>query len=185
MIKKAVAEFENLPAELATRHADLLAALSHGDDPRNEWTGNAYEKAHAPKAIAQILIPVLHPGLKGRLIAYLWREELQGKPGRLTLGKAKLATGLIKHFSKMDFVIEFNWTEWQNITERQKVALVDHELMHCALDLESGKSIIVPHDVEEFGAIVDRWGLWKRDLEQFGESVKKATQLSFEMAGAE
>ena len=43
---------------------------------------------------------------------------------------------------------------------------------------------MVPHDVEEFSAIVEKWGLWMPDLERFGKVVTEASQMSlFEPAG--
>jgi putative metallopeptidase len=183
----AADDFANLPTELATRHRDLLDAMSHSKDPIGEFDstqGSPYIKAYAPEAIAKILIGVYHGMLNHRPIAYLWRESMK-RNGKITLGKASLAGGKIKHFGRVDFVIEFNWGAWQELTPRERIALVDHELTHCFTDGESLKPIMIPHDVEEFGSIVRKWGLWQPDLEEFGKAVTEAAQMSlFEPAGA-
>ena len=181
----ATEQFQNLPIELATRHADLFKAMVQPDDPTGEWDdAEPYLKALAPKAIAKILIGVFHPMLSGRQIAYLWRESME-RNGKVALGKASVASGKVKFFGNVDFVIEFNYTAWQHLSPRERVALVDHELTHCAVDAESMKSIMVAHDIEEFGSIVKKWGLWMPDLERFGEVVIEARQLGlFEPAGA-
>lgn len=173
-----------LPAQLERRLDDLVAALSASKDP-SEWPdGESFVRAYAPENIAQILIPQFHPMLKTRPIAYLWRETMQGR-GKIVLGKASLAGGKLRHFAKVDFVIEFNFTAWQELTPRQRVALVDHELMHCATDGDSQKAIMISHDVEEFGSIIYRWGLWTPNLSEFGQRVREAPQLGlFEPAAS-
>jgi len=175
--RSAAADFQDLPKPLATKHADLLAALANSKDPQGEWSGEKYLQAHAPADVGRILIGALHPVLQGRVIKWLWREHMTGR-GVVLLGKARLASGLVGHFSRADFILEFNWTEWQDLSERQRVALVDHELTHCSTDLEKGTSLIVPHDVEEFGSIVEKWGLWRPPLKRFAEIVTAAAQLA-------
>jgi len=182
----AANDFANLPTELATRHRDLMDAMINGKDPIGEWSASdgPYVRAYAPEAIAKIVIGAYHPMLARRAIAFLWREKMT-RNGKITLGKASVAGGKIRHFGKVDFVIDFNWEAWQHLTPRERVALVDHELTHCATDGDSLKPIMIPHDVEEFGSIVSKWGLWQPDLEAFGKVVTEAAQMSlFESAPA-
>ena len=163
---------------------DLSPALSKAlgmDKEFAEWPEGAKVKAAAqPAAIGRVLIEGNHPLLKNRPVAYLWVKGEAG-PGKVALGKARVASAKIRHFGHVDFVIDFNWTAWQALTSVQRVALVDHELHHCATDGETLKPILIEHDIEEFGTIIERWGLWKPDLVKFGESVKKAQQLALDL----
>lgn len=178
-MSNAADTFANLPESLATKHRALLDAMINGVDP-TEWAEeDKMVRAYAPEAVAKILIPVHHGWLRGRPIAYLWREEME-RNGKIVLGKASKASGKVRYFGEVDFVIEFHWTAWQALSPRERVALVDHELTHCGVEsTDSGERLrMVPHDVEEFSSIVERWGLWKPDLEQFGKVVVEATQMS-------
>lgn len=166
-----------LPPVLTTCHADLLAALVQPNDPREWEEGETYAQAHAPRAVARILLPRLHAALAGLVFRYLWREEF-ARLGRVRLGQASVVSGKLRYFTGADFLLEFNWTAWQHLTPLQQVALVDHELMHCGVDAKTGRSILLPHDVEEFGPIVERWGLWKPDLAGFGDAMRAVLQLS-------
>lgn len=176
----AAADF-TLPTELQTRHADLLEALNHPKDYDGEkWPqGTQFMDAYAPEAVAKILIGVLHDHLQGYRIAYIWREAM-ARNGAVVLGKAKRAAGELHYFSEFDFVLSFNWSTWGGLTPRQQVALVDHELEHCIVEVtdKGTKPALAPHDVEEFTEIIERWGLWRPSLEQFGAAVQKAAQLS-------
>ena len=76
---------------------------------------------------------------------------------------------------------------WSQFNEKQRVALVDHELCHGTVavnaegetkEQEDGRPVyrVRKHDVEEFREIVERYGLWKADLEAFGVTAGKAAQ---------
>lgn len=171
----AADDFANLPSELATKHAELLKAMVQPKDPK-EWTdGTNFEYAYAPEAIATILIPVFHSHLRPKRFAFLWKEEM-ARRGSTVLGKAATASGQVKFFGEVDYVLVFNWVAWGQLTPRQRVALVDHELLHCAVDPENDKPKLRGHDVEEFRDIIERWGLWKPDLKEFGDAVIECTQ---------
>jgi hypothetical protein len=59
-----------------------------------------------------------------------WKPDVDG---RLTLGKCKKATDLDRELAPYDFVILLNRDFWQNprVTDVQRQALLDHELMHA------------------------------------------------------
>lgn len=63
------------------------------------------------------------------------------------------------------------------LSDAQRVALVDHELCHCAV--HEGNLKMRAHSIEEFSAIVRRHGLWKPDVEWFAEVIKGAKPLPF------
>lgn len=129
--------------------------------------------AVAPKTIAAVLLDPFHTLVNNRRFAYLWVENLVSG-GETKLATATRASNIIRHIAQVDFILKFNWTAWQRLTGFQRAALVDHELQHCSFDLEANKAVIVPHDIEEFGAIVRRWGLWRPDLVRFADDVRNA-----------
>jgi hypothetical protein len=141
-------------------------------------------------AILKGLIKKYHDDLTHARIAVAW--NLSWKPdvdGRLQIGKMKLASDLDRELSEFDLVIILNREFWKNVkfTDKQREALIDHELSHGALQRaknlepiedEKGRKCyrIRKHDIEEFGAVVERNGIYKKDLEGFAKSVIKARQ---------
>lgn len=167
-----------LPGELDLHRFDLAQACVHTEDPRNwpeEEPPCVVLRAYGPEEIAKILIKQFHVGIRKCSIAYLWTENM-GQGAKVTLGKAAKAPARWQFIAQVDFVLVFNHSAWRILTEEQKIALVDHELMHCDIDGEKDKAMIVPHDIEEFGLIVKRWGLWKPDLQSFGDACVIARQ---------
>jgi len=82
------------------------------------------------------------------------------------------------HGDVPDFILTLDLEFWDTASERQREALVFHELMHCtqARDKEGelrfdseGLPVwaIRPHDIEEFNEVVRRYGAWKEDVAAF------------------
>jgi predicted SprT family Zn-dependent metalloprotease len=157
--------------DMLTEHAEEFKAVLQ-TPMLGEWTkGEAYANAGQPAAIAELLIPMLHEELQSAKIAYLFRENIS-HGDRVRLGVASKAGGKIHFLSDIDFCIDFNWTAWRRLDGAARIALVDHELTHCTLD--DGEWMMRHHDVEEFGEIVRRWGVWKPDLREFAKDMKGA-----------
>jgi len=135
------------------------------------------QEAEQPAALGRVLIGALHTHLASAKIAYLFKAKM-AKRGQTKLGVASHATGKLAFLSGMDFVIEFNHATWRTLTPQARLALVDHELTHCVTD-EDGEYTLRLHDVEEFGSIIRRWGLWTPDLVGFGHAVQAAEQRDF------
>jgi Putative phage metallopeptidase len=73
------------------------------------------------------------------------------------------------------FVVEIAFDAWEVLTERQRVALVDHELCHLVIEgTETGEIVrrIKGHDVEEFQVVAERHGAWKPDLADFAKALQ-------------
>lgn len=66
---------------------------------------------------------------------------------------------------------------WDILDEKQRLALVDHELCHFDLDEEKGTPVLRSHDVEEFGEIVKRHGLWRDEVRRLVEVGAKQLSL--------
>ncbi len=133
----------------------------------------AYTRAPEVAQIAWTLIQQHHPHLEHVRIDYVWRDEAAISGGRVTLGKARRVSGLGAFLGRSDrdsdlyeefFVVEIAADAWAGLNTDQRFALVDHELCHLGIDPIKGTVAMRRHDVEEFVDIVDRHGLWKRDV---------------------
>ena len=110
--------------------------------------------------------------------ALKWKED---KDGHMKLGMCKKISDLEKELAKWDFIILLNRPYWNAFNDEQQRALLDHELCHAAplidektgeqKEDERGRKVwrIRKHDIEEFGGVVERNGLYKRDLEAFAQ----------------
>lgn len=131
------------------------------------------------KDIAAELIPEVHPHLRSARILYLFTTQTQKKCDAIVLGKAKKLSALQKFLSSglesvtdgHDFILQFDVNEWKDLTQAQRRALVDHELCHCSIG-ESGWKLR-GHDIEEFRAVIERHGDWKRDVRAFIETAQQ------------
>lgn len=162
--------------------APLLAVadeLEEAGQDYPEFVDDSYVTASGPECIGNILREKMerHMELEGLRIAYLWQEEMK-RAGRVVLGKASVANKKVKHFAEVDFVIEVSRSEWENLTTLQRVALIDHELMHCTVNLK-GKAKTRGHDLEEFRDIVKDYGLWQPDVEAFAKIAAEQLTMSF------
>ena len=118
-------------------------------------------------------------------IALAWKKGTKPNvDGHLMLGRCVLLTALVREMVPFDYVIVLNREVWEDpeFTREKKLALLDHEMCHTAplLDAEGNRVRdtkerlcwrLRGHDIEEFRAIVQRHGCYKRDLERFAEAL--------------
>lgn len=139
------------------------------------------------------LISKHHEHLRDARIALAWAKSW--KPdvdGRLILGKCKKASDLDRELAAFDFIILLNRGFWRDpdVTDAQRRALLDHELCHAAVAYdqrgepiidERGRQVfrLRKHDIEEFAAIVERHGTYKRDLETFAAALRRRGAKDF------
>ncbi|SRR6266567_3976560 len=118
--------------------------------------------------LARKVIEDHHPELVGVRIDYVFRSPPQVRGSHVVLGKARKISGLSAFLARSNgafLVMELAGDLWPEWTERRRRAVIDHELCHMATD-DNGAPVLVPHDIEEFVAIVERNGIWRRELEQ-------------------
>jgi hypothetical protein len=107
-----------------------------------------------------------------------WRADTDG---HLRLGTCQKRTDLDRELDGFDFMLLLNKEAWPQLNERQKRALIDHELCHAQVVIDSDGNPrkndrdrllcrIKKHDTEEFRAVVERHGLWTADLEQIARA---------------
>lgn len=144
-------------ADLVHNHDIAFAFVYRYADGDNGWT----------KGLKRILGMACMPGVNGQL-SDLFDQLLED-----TLGYPP------------DFLILLNGDWWEAATDREREILVVHEALHCgqALDKYGAPRFtkmdnrpvltMVQHDVEEFTAVVRRYGAWKGDLQEFLEAAKE------------
>lgn len=142
-----------------------------------------FEHAREVENLATMLIDSDHPHLMAARIEYVFVSPTPKTKNKEVWGRAKKITGLAawlgteKDFRDNSpepfFVIEISKEVWDAISQSQKIALVDHELMHCSYDDEKDQITLRPHDCEEFTGIVERHGLWRGDVERLVEAARE------------
>ena len=150
---------------------DGKAKKKKNDEPK-------YFDAPAVEEIAKDLIPKHHSHLKDQPILYLFVRSMSDW-ARMCLRSEKE-----QFISGYHFLMEVNHKKWAELSDKQRLALVDHELCHAGIDSESGEPMIIEHDVEEFGEIVKRHGLWQDDVKHFGYICREQCELKFESVAA-
>lgn len=141
-----------------------------------------YARAEEVKKIAAKLIPEHHGHLAEAKALYLFRKGTWNAKGKTVLGKAYAVPEQWAYISGIDLLIVINHEAWQALTDRQRVALVDHELSHFTReDNPSGDPVwgTTSHDIEEFSGVVQRHGLWAKDVENFFAAAKQMTLSDF------
>jgi len=149
---------------------------------------NGTDEGRAMYRLLRELVTAHHPELLGANIALAWCTSW--KPdvdGIVTLGKCKKASDLDRELAVYDFIILLREAFWTDplVTDHQRRALLDHELTHAAVKLddhgepvedERGRVVyrVRKHDLEEFTAIVERYGMYKKDLEVFARALERA-----------
>lgn len=141
-----------------------------------------YTPAPAAADLAAELIADHHTHLANVPIVYVHRDPTPKSKGREVLGRARRVTGLNAFLTALAagevdpdvvdvdytfFVMELALEPWLAAGESARIALVDHELCHFAVDDEDGSLSIIGHDLEEFAAVVERHGLWRDDVRRF------------------
>lgn len=138
------------------------------------------EWEQAPPDVVDLLKELVekhHPPLKNARIGVLFRETGVMRNSRLVLGTASKVTGKTKALldEPLDFLIWVAADWWEKgATPLQRKALLDHELCHCAWT-DAGWAMR-GHDLEEFGVIVERYGLnWRDDFgsERFARAIQQ------------
>lgn len=128
-----------------------------------------FEPAPEVEQIARQLIAQYHNHLVNANIRYLFRRGPWTSKKRETLGQATKVSGVNQFLTGLDFVIMINIEVWSQLDQKEKVALVDHELEHCCE--EDDKYFIQGHDVEDFLAVIRRNGFWTPDLRRIQDEA--------------
>jgi hypothetical protein len=155
-----------------------------------------YRPAPAVERIANDLIPKHHAHLADVEIRFLFVDPPAKSKGAIAWGTTSIVSGRAAYLlalHHMDeharheardgadysvFVIEIAEAIWLRLEDRERQALVDHELSHCwAGENDKGEFKLSTrgHDVEEFHAVVERHGMWRKEIKDFAATVEQLT----------
>ena len=145
------------------------------------------ERSQKYKKIGQRLIRTL-PELKfiremGIRIAYLSSDEEKKKNKRIIHAECTKVDEKYSWCCRYDFFITVYEPNIEYFTDQQIDILIEHELRHVGVDYSGNapKYYIVPHDIEEFWSIIDKYGLlWDANEEIVKELLKDAERKQSE-----
>lgn len=97
----------------------------------------------------------------GISIGFLESDRRKKKNGRECLAECIKVKDLYKAYIPHDFLIVVYKHNVAGMDDRQMEILLYHELLHVGMDDtgEEVKYIVNPHDVEDFRAVIDRYGI--------------------------
>jgi hypothetical protein len=132
-----------------------------------------YGIAESVEVIAKSLIPNYHPELGTAEIRYVFVDKGSMKGERPVFGKARKFSGSLEFLLNANFMLEIGLDHWNDLSQKQRVALVDHLLERCTGDEDEEdagapmKWKLREPDVQEFRTILQRHGAWTEDLSGF------------------
>jgi hypothetical protein len=129
--------------------------------------------------IAEEMIKLYHPDAAYSNICYLFRAEHSNTGGKIILGTCTKQSDKLKILHGFDFIIEFAYDVWEQLTDIQQKALILHELKH--IEITEGKEgqiklRLCKHDLEEFRDVVEIFGLYTQDLQQMASVIAEAKE---------
>lgn len=100
-------------------------------------------------------------------IAVVFREKAAKKGGKIVLGSSKKAPAMLGVLGDTEykFILEIAADEWQSLTNKQQLALVDHLLCGCGVEENpttgTMKCFLRTPDVAFYWDELDRHGDWR------------------------
>lgn len=131
------------------------------------------------KPIAEKVIAAHRRDLFNVNFVFIFKEKASKKGGKIVIAKVRKvrAKEKIAYDSDVDFVIEIGHNAWEELNDKQKEAVIFHELCHCLVDEneEGEKELsILPHEIEEFADVIEVYGLYTFDIQKFVEKALKS-----------
>lgn len=102
-------------------------------------------------------------------IKFLFNTKPRKRNGRRRLGSAEKCSPKNKAMHGYDFLIMLDYEFWHHNEDKQ-APLLYHELLHCSVK-ENGEPAMRAHDIEEFGEVVNAYGMWKQDIKHFRKQM--------------
>lgn len=137
-------------------------------------------------------------------IGFLWANVECHRKGRRVLGRCKLGSAggsdmwtkkkkeqqAREWFGELpDFIITLDAEFWIAASVESRLALLEHELHHCGQQTDDfgmpqfnartgrPKFCILPHDVEEFAGVVERYGADAARVRRFIEAAERGPTI--------
>lgn len=103
--------------------------------------------------------------LEGK-IEVVFKEKASTPGGKVVMASTKKVNPMLKvlHGSEALFIFEIAADEWQNMTDKEKLALMDHHL--CSISTKESKEgdvtySVAPPDFVGYRAEIERHGVWR------------------------
>lgn len=128
--------------------------------------------------MGQELVRRHHDALRDCKVRFVMRHGPWWSAGKEVLGKTMVLGPVPRYLTgEIDAAVILNAERWDDLQSQHRRALLDHQLSHLDVKTDEvgvqrahpdGRPMIctVNHDVEEFLAIIERHGYWRRELEQ-------------------
>lgn len=92
-------------------------------------------------------------------IAFQMSSQEKRSLTKITYADTEKVKDKLKLFLPYDFIITFYKPNIENLTDDKLERLMYHELLHVGVN-EDGRFFIIPHDIEDFRDVIDRWGVY-------------------------
>lgn len=113
------------------------------------------------------LAQIIFSGMK---IGFLTSTEWKRSKGKLVFADTRIVKGVWTAFVPYNFIITFYTRNVNLLNEEQKRILMWHELKHCGV-APNGEYYVVPHDIEDFSDIIEKYGhKWANSIQVGGEA---------------
>lgn len=170
-----------------------MASIDTDDDLLEAFSVPAEDAAHPAVIAERLMNHAEHKHLRENdiRIAYLFRHESKLKGGKCVLGSVHepacqgemrslfewMLTRLLGSMPGYLMILDRGF--WDTVTAQTREALIFHELCHIKQKLDeygeprfnrmTGEPIygLVTHDLEEFNAVVAKYGAWSPDIADF------------------
>jgi hypothetical protein len=144
-------------------------------------------KYYESSKLAKIAHKMIYSGkktleAKGAKIKFLLLESKKSN----CLGKCIKASALIHYLTGYDFIVYIWDTFWKDATKKQRQALLLHELLHIKKGVDRNEKVkwtLKKHDLEEFSAVVKKYGLWLEEHRSFARSLSGKTEKKKSKSG--
>lgn len=137
--------------------------------PEVNWTEAPQSVIHTAEAI----IHTMHPKLRDARIAFVFRDKAQKQGERFILGQCTKVPAKFQPLLEYDYIIWLSEDDYAGMTDKQREALIFHELYHIKYNYEADSWSIRPHDVQEFSAVIERYGIYSPDVRKVKEAMDK------------
>lgn len=106
-------------------------------------------------------------------IEYLFQTAMpKGRGGCKTIGRAHVVNDLYQAVTDgLAGIVVVNQPWWLTATDRQRQALVYHELCHFDTDAETGALKTLNHDLEMFIGEAQHFGDWRAGIREVAEQL--------------
>ena len=146
-----------------------------------------------------------HQHLTDAKVGILWTNVENVKKGRMVVGTAELGKTqgsmgkwpraraeqqVFEWFGETpDFIITIYAPWWDQATDLQRCALLEHEMLHCAqakdqfgmpkFNRSTGRPsfTLIDHDVQEFIGVVRRYGVVSEDVRELVEAANTQPEI--------